>query len=187
MKKILISSFLFAMLCAVTAFAQQLESNVKIQRPDYSGTWKLNRKKSRGVKKLDKDETGIKFIMVIEQKLPAIEITFKNQRGIGANENFFGGKATFYTDGRGDEIIAGMPGETSTSQWKNNKLTVTHFGNYESNRGEIISIDEYSLSPDGKTLTNTMRSTSVRYNAQLKEERFFDESETLVLVFDKVR
>lgn len=191
-KQILLNLFLFTCLCAAQVSAQRLETQIKIYRPDYSGTWKLNVEKSRGFKKNGTKEDSLSHLMVIEQKLPAIGITVKQQRGTGADENFFGGKLTLWTDGRGDEYIDGIAAEPSVSEWKNNKLTVTHYTLGENAEKQITSIQEYDLSADGKTLTNTVKQTSVRYIVDdkkqgYKEERYFDESETRILVFDRIR
>jgi hypothetical protein len=196
-KQILLNLFLFTFLCAAPVFAQRLDTQIRIYRPDYSGTWKLNSGKSRGLEKNDAKEPKLSHIWVIEQKLPAIGITVKQQRGIEADENFFGGKLTLWTDGRGDEYIEGVEAFPSVSEWKNNKLTVTHYspggntGNVSAPK-QITSIQEYDLSADGKTLTITVKQTSVRYipddkKQNFKEERYFDDAETRILVFDKIR
>lgn len=189
-KPILFPVFLAVFLLAAPVFAQGLETAIKIQRPDYSGTWKLNVQRSSGLEKPSKKDAEFSHLMVIEQKLPAIGITLKRQRGSGADENFFGGKLTLYTDGRGDEYVEGIYSDPSVSEWKNNKLTVTHYSNGDSK--QVTSIEEYDLSADGKTLTNVWKQTSFRYVADkqkgtFKEERYFDDAKTIILVFDKIR
>ncbi len=191
-KQTWLTLFLFTFLCVFTCFGQRLETQIKIQRPDYSGTWKFNAEKSRGLEKSRPKDTGLSYLMIIEQNLPAIGITVKQQRGTGADENFFGGKLTLWTDGRGDEYVEGIHSEPSVSGWKNNKLTVTHYSFVKTEPKQITSIEEYELSADGKTLTNTWKRTSFKYivddkNGTFKEERYFDDAETLILVFDKVR
>lgn len=191
-KQILLNLFLFTFLCAAPVLAQRLETQIKIYRPDFSGTWKLNVVKSRGLKNNGVKEDELAHLMIIEQKLPAIGITVKEQRGTGADENFFGGKLTLWTDGRGDEYMRGIDSDPSISEWKNNKLTVTHYTSGESAPKQITLIEEYDLSADGKTLTNTVKRISVRYivddkKQSYKEERYFDDADTVVLVFDRIR
>lgn len=196
-KQILLNLFLFTFLCAAPVVAQRLETQIRIYRPDYSGTWKLNVEKSRGLERANAKEPKLSHIWVIEQKLPAIEIIVKQQRGTGTDENFFGGKLTLWTDGRGDEYIEGVEAFPSISEWKNNKLTVTHYslggsvGNISAPK-QTTSIEEYDLSADGKTLTTTVKQTSFRYipddkKQTFKEERYFDDAKTVILVFDKIR
>jgi hypothetical protein len=196
-KQILLNLFLFTFLCAAPVVAQRLETQIKIYQPDYSGTWKLNPEKSRGLEKNDAKEPKLSHLWVIEQKLPAIGITVKMQRGTATDENFFGGKLTLWTDGRGDEYIEGVEAFPSVSGWKNNKLTVTHYspggsvGNITAPK-QITSIEEYDLSAEGKTLTITVKQTSFRYipdekKQNFKEERYFDDAKTVILVFDKIR
>lgn len=189
-KQTLLNLFLFIFFCAVSVAAQRLETEIKIQRPDFSGTWKLNVNKSQGLDKPFGRDADLISLMIIEQKLPSIAITLKLQRGVGADENFFGGKLTLYTDGRGDEYIEGVYPDSSATKWEGNKLIVTHYSKSKTVPEQVSSIQEYELSSDGKRLINTWKRTSFRYirkENSFREERYFDDSLTLTLIFDRVR
>ncbi len=188
MRKSFILFVVILFLSSVNLFAQRLETKIEIKRPDYSGTWKLNPSKSSGLDRFYDKSSKSTRIMIIEQNLPAVSITMKIQKGAGSNENYFGGKHTLFTDGRGDEYVSERLGsdEVSVTKWLNNKLVVTSYILGKINPEHISSTQEFSLSSDGKTLTQTWRLTSYMKLANQEEQRKFDDLLTAVLVYDRI-
>jgi hypothetical protein len=191
-KHLLIVLFLLVFGYAQNAPAQGLQTEIKVQRPNLSGTWKLNLAQSKGLKDELRTEAGLQRLMVIQQNLPAISITVKLQKGATDGEEFVGGKYTLFSDGRGDQYVAEFDAEDSSTVWENGKLVVTRYSVSKTTPKTIVAIQELALSPDGKTLIETWRRTSFRYVSNPKdgtsgEERYFDDSKNLVLVYDKVK
>lgn len=169
MKKILLGIGISVVLCSMTAYAQRLESPIRIEtpvrletpikvtRPDFSGKWTLNLKRSRWTRGIDPErfaETSI--VMNIEQKLPAVVITLKFQQGTSDNENFYGGRYTLFTDGRGDQLPNDGSIHSSSTVWTDNKLTTTYYAS-KTERINITSIQDLELSADGNSLVQTRR------------------------------
>lgn len=192
MKKILIIGlFLLTILYVQPASGQGLQTEIKVYKPNFSGSWKLNRNISKGLDEGFRIDANLQRIMIIEQSLPSVSITIKIQKGTADGENYIGGSYTLFTDGRGDTYVDEFERADSTTGWQNNKLVVTRYTYTKSAPKEVEAIQEFSLSNNGKTLTETWRRTSFKYvpdsKGNYKEERYFDDSLTLILVFDRIR
>jgi hypothetical protein len=125
--------------------------------PDLSGTWRLDKSKGNYVKYGGlKPETDL--ILIISHADPEIKVTRKSiwegQQRIQ--------EMTYYSDGRGETgstFIGSLEGK-SISKWDGNKF-VTRFSATSKNGGwgsvTFYVIQEWKLSADGKTLTQTER------------------------------
>ena len=160
---------LFISLFAINVAAQGLETKIKVYRPDYSGTWKLNESKSKFTSDQSQRPDKVSHLMIIEQNLPAISITIKVQNDTSNNASY-----TLYTDERGDDYptLREYLSETSTSKWVNNNLVVTYVGEVDFTK-RILGTKEYVLSKDGNTLTETFTPNldSLIENEEVKQFR----------------
>jgi hypothetical protein len=164
----------------------RLETRIQIVRPDLSGKWNLNKTRSSWSRESAPERLkDVSWIMVIEQKLPAISITVKAQRGVADNENFFGGRFTLYSDGRGDEYPVDGSIEISTTKWVGDKLVTTHYDS-DGSRMDVRSIKEFELSPDGKTLTHTEKYMNAVLNEKHEVVTVVNDKRTVRMVYDRV-
>jgi len=182
--------------CAANLYSQGLETEIKVSpglqtdiqvaKPDLSGKWILNLAKTNLPRNnpIPENLVGMSSIMVIEQKLPAIAITMRAQRGTSDDANFFGGRFTLYSDGRGDECLASLT--SSTTRWQGTKLITTNYRS-EDGRKEVDSIYEFELSTDGKALMYTLKHTERRLNAKGEIVMIWDDSQTKHLIYDRVK
>jgi hypothetical protein len=186
MKKIKLILLFLCLFASVSA--QRLETKIEIQRPDYSGTWKLNASKCSGLDSFYEKNSKLDRIMIIEQQLPSIFVTQKIQNGSSNNENYFGEKYTLFSDGRGDKYVSERIGNDtqSVTKWVNNRLVVASYILGKIKPENISSTQEFSLSSDRKTLTQTWRITSHLTLANQEEQRKFDDMLTAILVYDRI-
>jgi hypothetical protein len=160
--KILVSIFCFVLLCGLgtTLAAAQGRQTAKT-KPDFSGTWLLDLKKSN-VGPSAKPDQPLKIV----HHDPELRIT--HMVGSNGQKDF-----VYYTDGRGETNATTMllstgtdmklPGDKditkSKTKWSGDKL-VTRFTLRSVIGGhplEFEIIDEWKLSKDGQTLTQTSR------------------------------
>ena len=187
MKKILLPALFLVFFCIVNdVHAQGLQNEIKVLKPNFNGTWKCVTQTPKPAAARSKD---LNTIMVIEQKLSAIAVTLKMQKGTSPDANFEGGRFTLYTDGRGDEWVESSYAG-SFSRWEAGKLVITHYIFPKPALKTVVMRQEWSLSPDGRTFTQTARRADVRiiYNADrtYREEYFFDDKLTETLVWERV-
>ena len=188
MKKLLfLCMCLSIFLCAGNLYSQGLQNDIKVIRPDLSGEWKLNAAKSQWGRGSGPENPARSWIVTIEQKLPAISITLRSQGGGSDKENFFGGRFTLYSDGRGDDCTEVMSESSSVSGWEGYKLVVTNYFVSTKGRKEMFSTEELELSVDGNSLVRTFRHTGVRLNPKGEYERFWNGPATSRLVFDRIK
>jgi hypothetical protein len=113
--------------------------------PNLSGTWKLNVAKSNfGQMPPPASQTN-----TIEDNEPSIKIVEDQKGGMMGDMNL---TATFSSDGK-ETTYAGMGGSqvTSTAHWEGSTLVIDSSTSFQ---GSDVKIkDSYTLSPDGKTLT----------------------------------
>ncbi|MGI8787652.1 MAG: hypothetical protein ACR2HG_07835 [Pyrinomonadaceae bacterium] len=142
-------SILFVLIFSFSAFAQTDKNSVEKPKPDFSGTWILDRAKS---KKVDFDLT-----LIVVHKEPEMKVTkIYNFKGAKKTD-----EQTYYTDGRrvpdsemGSEII------TQQAFWAGNNLI--HKYQVSKAQGKTVeqtNTEKWELSKDGKTLTLTMTET----------------------------
>ena len=121
------------------------------QRPDFSGTWKLDKEKSDvGAEERNGRFRGGMFdSLVIEHKDP--ELIIKRKMNLPSGEERTT-QSKYTTDGK-DNTNEGFRGMTSKSKthWEGDKLVTE--STRETPRGTIETKEVRSLSADGKTMT----------------------------------
>ena len=152
--------------CALTALPQGDKKNANvINKPDFSGSWLLDRKKSNVGKSAQPD---------LPLKIVHNDPEFRIKRQYDHNAVTVEREFVYYSDGRGETnpatmILSTTPDRNardldkqvtnSKTRWNGNKL-VTRSVIRNSIAGHMLEfefIDEWKLSEDGKTLTQTSR------------------------------
>jgi hypothetical protein len=159
------------LISAVPSSAQNKQANKSTQtKPDLSGTWLLDPKKSNITGPTSRWDLPTK----VSHHDPEFRITYMSQSNGQPVELDF----VYFTDGRGETNPAeyllttdpqpATPGDVakemakSKTRWSGNKivtrspLSITVAGNML----EFEVIDEWTLSADGKTLTQTSKTVS---------------------------
>jgi len=151
----------------------------KTAKPDLSGTWEFDAAKSN-FKSKQKSPEQIK----ISHHDPELIIRRKvNINGVSEERDL-----TYYTDGRGERNptttwmttnqgsdLYRPPETTSKTTWSKDKIVTRSVSGFHAGTAiaEIEIIDEFRLSSDGKTLTDTrrtVRKSNVNPNAALVVE-----------------
>jgi hypothetical protein len=128
-----------------------VQSDVK-PPADFSGKWSLESKNDNKV-------AGDKTTLVISQTGPEIKVVQESSQG-GTQREF-----TYYADGRGEtnpSESSGQPFKSVTS-WKKKALIIKFsFPSTRANNNVVVNerIDEWTMSKDGQTLTQTSSFTS---------------------------
>ena len=133
-RKLLSITFLFGLL-PLTAFAQQ--------KPDFSGTWKLNVTKSDfGPAPGFDNRTD-----VITHKDPSLTVSSNSDGALGKLQY----TANYTTDGK--EVVNKFADREfkSTVKWQDDNLVVNSKFNF--NDTDITAVATWALATDGKTLT----------------------------------
>ncbi len=189
MKKIyiLLNLLLISGCFAGSVFAQRMENQIKVNRPDFSGKWKLNFSKSKGMDRFSENASEIERIMIIEQKTPAVFVTIKLQNE--ENANYISGKFTLYTDGRGDDYLDSgyITDSVTVTKWEKNKIVTTHYVSKNKSPENIISIQEMSLSDDGKVLTETYKSNASKIFPGTEEQKNYEDLFNAVLIYERIK
>jgi hypothetical protein len=119
----------------VSVFAQQ--------KPDFSGTWKLNVAKSDfGPLPVPESRTD-----VITHKEPSLSNSITAQGAQGKQEY----TVNYTTDGKEAQNKVGPRDMKSTLKWVGNSLVIT--SKFVFNDADVTTEATWTLSPDGKTLT----------------------------------
>jgi hypothetical protein len=164
--------------------AQKLENKIQVSTPSFSGNWKLNPSKSDFGRKEETDR--LDRIMTIEQTSVSISVTIKLQKSSAQDANFVGGKYTLLLDGRGDQYL-GYMGDESVSKLENGKLVVTHYVDGSNNSDRFVAgYQVFSLSSDGKTLTETWKVSAERLGLKTFEREKFEQQMSEKLVYDRL-
>jgi hypothetical protein len=140
-------SLAFLLVCLQGGWAQS-------QKPDFSGTWKLDKEKSD----VGTEERGGRFrggmfdSIVIEHKDPELVIKRKMNRPSGEERT---AESKYTTDGK-ENANEGFRGMTTKSKthWEGDKLVTE--STMETQRGTMETKEVRSLSADGKTMTVEM-------------------------------
>ena len=144
-RKLLSITFLLA-LPLVTVVAQQ--------KPDFSGTWKLNLAKSEfGVLPPPESRTE-----VITHKDPTLADAV-TQEGAEGKQQY---TANYTTDGKEVVNMIGPREVRATIKWVGNSLAMTAKFQYEG--ADVVGDNTWTLSADGKTLT-----MSIHYSSSIGE------------------
>ncbi|MFY9621274.1 MAG: hypothetical protein WAM70_00745 [Pyrinomonadaceae bacterium] len=149
----------FLLIIAADGIAQKPRS-----KPDLSGTWLLDAKKSNSVGLTSRPDLPIK----ISHQDPELRITLTSE----SNGQVVERQSAYFTDGRGEENQAttmltlnpgGPPRDPqktkSTTRWSGNKIVTRSLLQLQAG-GRVVEfelVDEWKLSSDGKTLTQTTR------------------------------
>jgi hypothetical protein len=158
-KKVVISLVVISCAVLCTGLNARSKSQKKVP-PDLSGTWKLDKSKGHYNRlsgpKTDADTDLILTILHVEPEIKVIRKLVREGQERPLPE------LTYYSDGRGETgyaLVALLDGK-SKSKWEGNKL-VTKF----TARGKVSYevIQEWRLSDDGKTLTQTEKARLISF------------------------
>lgn len=161
--KVITSAFFWLLVCAALSHAQSSKPEPARQKPkpDFNGTWMLDEEQA----KQDKQKSAAavdKVTLVISQHEPEIKMTRKVVSGGRERTR----EAVYYSDERGEinygTTISTKPNPKdeeikSKTRWRNDKL-VTSATVRTPVGGTFLTweiIEEWKLSTDGKTLTQT--------------------------------
>jgi hypothetical protein len=141
-------SFLLA-LAAVAGFAFGMgQAQAK---PNFTGDWKLNVEKSNFGPMPGPD----KMTMKVDHKEPELSVHTAQSGAQGDMEN----DVKYTTDGKETKNTLNTPGgqvdAKSTAVWEGDSLLITT--KVEANGQEIVIKSTYTLSEDGKTMTNVAK------------------------------
>jgi len=155
-----------AIVCfAVVAFASPLAAQNKKPKADLTGTWLLDAQKSNSVGLTSRPDLPIK----ISHQDPELRITLISEATGQQVER----QSVYFTDGRGEEnqataMLTTNPnapprdpqkGTKSTTRWSGNKIVTRSLLQLQAG-GRVVEfelVDEWKLSSDGKTLTQTTK------------------------------
>jgi hypothetical protein len=142
---------------APVCFAFPLQQvNRKSIAPHWSGTWVLQKPNSR-----KKNSQGIGNVtLVVSQTNQQVRVI----RKLNENGNETVQELTYYTDGRGEANPStdGKRTLRSTTQLRNDKIVIKFSPSTTINRQYIVNerVEEWKLSSDGQTMTQTTSFTS---------------------------
>jgi hypothetical protein len=140
----------------LASFALAQDNKSKDARPDFSGTWALDKAKS-DLGPYERVVARGDITLVIEHKDPELKITRKFTAGGNTSSVVF----AYYSDGRGETNPAALGnGDVKTkTRWDKKKLESKFSSSYKSPRDGRVTyfetIDRRELSADGKILTIT--------------------------------
>jgi hypothetical protein len=160
--KAIACAFFLLLLCASLSFAQssKIEADKQKPVPALGGTWMLDEEQPKQSKQ--RSAAPDKVTLVISQRGPEIKMTHKVVSGGQERTR----ESVYYSDERGETNIGATISTTpnprdeeikSRTRWKGDKL-VTTTTIRKATAGTLLIwdiIDEWKLSPDGKTLTQT--------------------------------
>src|SRR5262245_1335570 len=130
----LLTAFLLAPLCALTAMAQA--------RPNFTGTWKLNQQKSKG-------SDGVTLTIEFNQKDNNLTEAFTLNQGGGDSTI----EAKYTIDGKESEAPIGDEVIKATAKWEGDALVIDWRGP-EAGRSFIRKL---TLAGDGKIMTINLK------------------------------
>ncbi len=154
-------AFLWLLLCATLSPAQSSKTPADKQKPKpvFSGTWQLDEEQAQR-NKSKSASAARQLTLVIAQSEPEIKITRKVVSGGQLKTR----ESIYYSDERGETNV-GAPISTtpnaqdeeikSKTRWQGDKL-ITSARVRKAAAGTFLTweiVDEWKLSPDGKTLT----------------------------------
>jgi len=130
-----------------------VQSELK-QPADFSGKWSLESKNGNKV-------SGDKTTLIISQTGPEIKVVQESSQGGTPQQREF----TYYADGRGETNPSDSGGQPfhSVTSWKKNALVIKFsLPSTRANNNVVVNerIDEWTISKDGQSLTQTSSFTS---------------------------
>lgn len=162
MKKLKVATGVAVLFLVWIAGAGQTTDKSK-KRPDLSGVWALDTSKSNiGKQKLTD------YVLSIVHHEPEIRMTKTYKEGGRERSE----EIIYYTDGRAEFSSVGGKNSEPTTRWQGNKLvrrsSTTPKGAPQAFPPiEVVTTETWELSPDGKTLTRTVKSSgTVTFNAR---------------------
>jgi hypothetical protein len=151
---------LLCLLCPALCFGQAAKTaSLRRQRPDFSGTWTLDKMERKGHRQGLPPQ--IEITLVVTHHEPEIEVSRTAALGTEERQREF----VYYTDGRSEYIpsLSDYERYQCSSKWDKSKLIskcVAQF-RHSYNRREISLKEEFTetweLSLDGKTLTQKIK------------------------------
>ncbi len=181
----IICAGLAVLVFAAVILAQRLENRIAIVNPDLSGTWNLNKSKSK-LNDRDVDRGMNRFLTIVQTK-DEVSVRVKLQKGTSKDEANISGRFTLFPDGRGDKYLESRGSiSSSVTKWKNEKLVVTHYLASGENTKRMSSTETFVLSDDGKTLTQTWVSYYPK-TRDIEGNRALEKISTSILVFDRIK
>ena len=145
-----------ALLFTLSVCQAQSKGNKSAKKtpPILSGIWMLDYSRSSLDPAMRKKV--VDYVLTIDHRGPEIRITRKYKEG----GREYSEERVYYTDGRAElSSRAGIRSPEPITRWQGEKLvrktTFTPNGVQTSPPLEVVTIEEWKLSPDGKTLTRT--------------------------------
>jgi len=169
--KVCIGSCLLLLAWSVCAAQNNASKSKPKVRPDFSGTWVLDKSKSS----LDPatKKNVVDYVLTIIHREPEVRMARKYKEGGHEHSE----ELVYHTDGRPEFIThAGRPGPQVITRWRGDQLvrrsTSAPDGlnnmrpdnmrpGLERSPIEISTKEEWKLSTDGKTLTRTITTSGV--------------------------
>jgi hypothetical protein len=151
MKAILLTLCLLA--CAMSA-AQEKKKEGK-SRPDFSGTWRIDKAKSDFGEFSERPLSKAEATLAVEHKEPELKV----RRTLSLNGREEVKEFTYYTDGRGEtnQATIGVGEVKSKTKWDGDRVVSEAQVTRRSQTGpyELSVVQKWQVSSDGGTLTNT--------------------------------
>jgi len=158
MAKILL--LLVALACAAPCVAQEKKKKDAPARPNFSGTWTFNPKKSDYYN--NPDDPALQESLTVSHAEPELKVTRTFHRWNGEERT---AELLYYTDGRGeknavvgrDKVTLSGTAETET-KWKGARLVIRGRQRLQM-LGDVRDVnftEKWELSSDGQTLTRTI-------------------------------
>jgi hypothetical protein len=150
----LLSALLTLCLSAVAAAGDEIQKEGK-SRPDFSGTWRIDRSKSDFGGFSDRPLARADSTLVVEHKDPELKI----RRTLSLNGQEEVKEFAYYTDERGEanQATLGVGEVKSKTRWDGDKVVSEAQIKRRGQGGayELKVTQKWQVSSDGKTLTNT--------------------------------
>ena len=143
------------------------KAKTEAAKPDFSGTWSRDNAKSSGLQGALADAA---LTMVVVHHDPELKIS----RSIKFNDQERSQELAYYTDRRGETnpSVFARGDLKSKTKWDKNKIESRASWSTMSRSGEPSDFDlteRWELTPDGKTLTDTVEISSGRGVRTLKQ------------------
>ncbi len=155
MRRSLSASLLSVFLASCLLTSAAAVGDKKRARPDFSGTWELDRSKSEFGLFSDRPLSKADSTLVVEHRDPELKI----RRTLGLNGQEEVKDFAYYTDGRGEtnQATLGVGEVKSKTRWDGDEIVSEARIKRRGQGGayELKVTQKWQVSSDGKTLTNT--------------------------------
>jgi len=149
------AALLLLLACATPAAAQGDRKREGKSRPDFSGTWRIDKSKSDFGEFGDRPLSKADATLVVEHRDPELKI----RRTLSLNGQEEVKEFTYYTDERGEtnQATIGVGEVRSKTKWDGDRVVSEAHVTRRSQTGpyELDVVQKWQVSSDGKTLTNT--------------------------------